>query len=131
MVLNVSSVNVLCVTALAPRRLVVCLGLLLVVLLSVARSEDAAPAPVRLAPHRAIYDLSLAAPLPKSSACAAAYFTISAAVPAEAIRSTFAKCRKSIPARARFRPAIYGRRPGKAPMPRALNSRRRTLLTRT
>jgi hypothetical protein len=61
MVLNVSSVNVLCVTALAPRRLVVCLGLLLVVLLSVARSEDAAPAPVRLAPHRAIYDLSLAA----------------------------------------------------------------------
>ena len=26
-----------------------------------ARSEDAAPAPVRLAPHRAIYDLSLAA----------------------------------------------------------------------
>jgi hypothetical protein len=58
--LNGSSVNVSFVTALAIRRSLVCLGLL-VVGLSAARSEDTAPAPVRLVPHRAVYDLSLAA----------------------------------------------------------------------
>ena len=52
----------LCVVEIsALRRLVFCLGLLVVVPLSAARGESVAPEPVSLIPHRAIYDLSLGA----------------------------------------------------------------------
>ncbi len=58
-------------------------------------------------------------------ASAAASSTISAAMPAKAIRWISAKSPSSIPAKARYRPAICARRLGRAPTPRASNSLRR------
>ena len=61
MVVDLCVVEVSVVEASALRRLAFCLGLLVVVPLSAARSENGAPEPVSLIPHRAIYDLSLGA----------------------------------------------------------------------
>ena len=64
-------------------------------------------------------------------ASAAAFSTISAAMPATAIRWNSARSPSSTPAKARYRPAICARRPGKAPTPRASNSPRRISSIRT
>ena len=68
--------------------------------------------------------------LHRSPPCAAAFSTISTATPAKAIRCSSAKYRSSTAAKARYRPAICARRPGRAATPKSFSSARKISSTK-